>query len=205
MDNWGFKLFYSMDNRTKYENNHLSTPDDYGKVTFYSNSADKLCFNISKNSIFLMREKVFIVCIRKWNDKVRTWNKSVQDMCLSRQSFHKGYCGREKQAWIWGGLWFGKLSWYQWKRYKEKVLRNKYIGDWLVIESRKYERAVQDESKTKNGISGLINRIREIRAAGFERMRHLEFRWWDNMGYVVTTLNKSKILRCEFGNYTHRE
>ena len=46
MDNWGFKLFYSMDNGTKNENNHLSTPDDYGKVTFYSNSADKLCFNI---------------------------------------------------------------------------------------------------------------------------------------------------------------
>lgn len=38
MDNWGFKLHYSVDTGTKYENNHLSTPDDYGKVTFYSNS-----------------------------------------------------------------------------------------------------------------------------------------------------------------------
>lgn len=57
MDNWGFKLHYSVDTGTKYENNHLSTPDDYGKVTFYSNSPDKLCFNISKNSIFFNERK----------------------------------------------------------------------------------------------------------------------------------------------------
>ena len=44
-------------------------------------------------------------------------------------------------------------------------------------DEKEYGRSVQDESKTlRMGIDGFINRNREIRTAGSERMRHMEFK-----------------------------
>lgn len=65
MDNWGFKLHYSMDNGTKYENNHQALQMIMEMLHFIQIPQISCVLIFQRIVFFFMREKVFIMCIRK--------------------------------------------------------------------------------------------------------------------------------------------